>query len=164
MTRFIFAALTAAFLATASSVLAGSPRMVLTITQPIGQGDGAYCVGSIPASAAGGLVLTENDIESFSPLGSVMTLEGQRFSRLDGDAGLVDHCYELRLDGKFIGRGSVLWTDSPMLTGHPVLIITDTHPALELQFLSCNHRYYFPIYETELKWALGGKPSPPRRP
>jgi len=163
MTRSVFAALTAAFLATSSSVLAEPPRMVLTITQPIGRGDGSYCVESSPASTAG-LVLTENDIESFRPLGSAMTLDVQRFARRDGNAALIDHCYELRIDGKVIGRGSVLWTDSPMLTGHPVLIVTDTPPALELQFLSGNHRDYFPIYEAELKRVLGGKPSSSRKP
>lgn len=76
-----------------------------------------------------------------------------------------DHCHELEVDGKEASRGLILWTDSPVLTGHPTLIVTEGAGGLELRFLSGNHGNYRPILDRELKAVLGTKPAPlARRP
>ena len=139
-------------------------RLRLMVTHSVEGGGGSSCFeASGTARKPPSRTLGEGDVIAFRPQGNLIVLDPARVKgRRDGNT-LVDHCYELWIENKEVSRGIILWTDSPVLTGQPTLIVTEGETGLELQFLSGNHGNYRPILDVELKAVFEGKPAPVRR-
>lgn len=144
-----------------ATAFADCSRMKLIVTQATKGLSGAKCIepGQRPPQVKD-LTLTEREVVAFRPEGNVILLDPKRIRGREAGSKLADHCYELVIDNKEVSRGVILWTDSPVLTGHATLIVTEGQGGLELQFLSGNHGDYRPILDADLKAVLGGKPRP----
>ena len=143
----------------APPALAEGVRMKLVVTRAVAGGESPDCVQAAgKAYQTKHLTLTENDVLSFRPEGNLIRLGPSSVGARERGNMLANHCYVLVIDGHEAGRGVILWTDSPVLSGSPTLVVTESRGGLDLQFLSGNHGNYYPILDSELRAVLETKP------
>lgn len=137
---------------------AQTPRLVLSITQPIGASDGSQCLREdIPAIPQASLTFTENDVTGWSPGDARWTLDPARFSESATGHEMSGHCFVLTIDGQAVSRGLALWVYTARLTGYPTLNIIPKDGVLILQLTSGNHRGIRLLHAQELDAILGSR-------
>lgn len=142
------------------TAFAEPPRMSLSITQPIGAAAGDLCVKDTIREPlpVGGLMLTERDVASWEPATGIWVLDPARLSGFDNGWRLVDHCYELAIDGKVISKGMVLWMHSARLIRFPVLLVASQKKSLSLQLRSGHGHGTHLIHGDKLNEVFRHKP------
>jgi len=143
------------------------PRMQLSITRPIGMTNGDICVtNALEADKpAVSLVLTEADVSTWDATTVTWTLDPSRIAGPERASQIVNHCYELAIDGNVISKGMVLSDHTSRLTDYPALLIADKKQGLALQLLSGTHYgRVHSIHSKELSEVFRNKPQPSQRP
>lgn len=159
MSLFKFAL--AGLIVIATNAAAEAPRLVLSITESIGQSDGEQCtLGKLPAMASPvSLTLTEWDAVAWHAEYGRWTLDPNRFPIDGAMPKLVDRCFILSINGKVIEAGVALSVNTPRMTGYPTLNVIPKDGDLVLQLTSGNHGRHIRLLHRQAMDAVLGNPA-----
>jgi hypothetical protein len=138
-----FVLLLSILVCSATACFAGSPRLALWVTDPIGVKPAEVCSPDSPSARAGGLpatapTVTELDVTAWSRDNGRWTLNPERFARSDAAPKLRDHCFVLAIDGKLVTRGVMLSSHSARLTRFPTISVYEGDHTAYLRLTSGN--------------------------